>query len=504
MLPSLANKHKKDAYQSLELYITAFITGSCVMILELVGTRVVAPYIGTSLIVWTALISVILGSLSLGYWFGGLLADKNPSRKVLSRILVVSGVTVGFIKPIELYIIPGLARLVPDIRLLSLIVSILLFAIPSVLLGMISPFLLKLRLAHLRDAGTVSGRVWAFSTLGSITGTILAGFFLIAVFGHATILYGIAVVLLLLSFVFTPLRKSEHLTIVLIALLSIGVSRISLPTARYPDIDTLYSRVQIVDVPDMRSGRVLRGIKTSPGGYQTLKYIDGMKESVGYISWFKLATHFQKTLDRALVIGGAGYSLPWELFRWKPLISVDVVEIDPGMTRIAYDFFSLTELPNLKIYHEDGRMFLSRDTTKYDALFLDAFGSSYVLPHHLITREAIKEMKDSLRDGGGLYINVVSALSGEKSAVFRSMYATIRTVFPSVYVFSEAVGSDEENIHNLILVGINEYKPYEEFVDSDPTVSTYLAHRYEKEPESGKYFTDSYVPIEFMTFRYLE
>ena len=186
------------------LEITVFIGGALVMIFEIIGSRIVAPYIGASTYVWTSLIGVILGALSLGYWLGGKLADRRPDLKILALVIFSAGGLVAltiFLKDAVLY---AIVRISLGLEFKSVIAALVLFAPASVLLGFITPFAVKLKMLSLADSGKTVGRLYALSTVGSILGTFLAGFFLIPFVGSTRTLYLIAAVLIGLSLLIVP------------------------------------------------------------------------------------------------------------------------------------------------------------------------------------------------------------------------------------------------------------------------------------------------------------
>ena len=165
------------------LEITVFIVGAVIMIFELVGSRVLGPYFGTSIFVWTSLIGIILGSLSLGYYYGGHLADKKPTINKLACIMFQAGVFIGLMIICKDFLLQFLHTFLPGIRLSSVIASVALFFPASFLLGMVAPYAAKLKLQNLKTAGRTLGNLYAISTTGSIVGTFLCGFYLIPHFG---------------------------------------------------------------------------------------------------------------------------------------------------------------------------------------------------------------------------------------------------------------------------------------------------------------------------------
>ncbi|RLD51264.1 MAG: hypothetical protein DRJ05_18610 [Bacteroidetes bacterium] len=192
------------------LEIIVFICGAVVMAFEIVGSRMLGPYVGTSTFVWTGIIGVILLCLSLGYYYGGKIADKRPDFKILALVIFIAGIFIAVSTLIKDGLLISLLEVFDDVKLVSLLASFILFSIPSVLLGMVSPYAVRLKIKSLSKSGSAVGNLYAISTLGSITGTFLAGFYLIPSYGVIFILNLLALTLalsaLLLYFVY---RKTK-------------------------------------------------------------------------------------------------------------------------------------------------------------------------------------------------------------------------------------------------------------------------------------------------------
>src|SRR3989338_7202135 len=231
------------------LEIAIFICGGVVMIFELVGSRVLGPYLGTSIFVWTSLIGIILGSLSLGYYVGGKIADKKPTIKVLSLVIFLSAIFIGlsmFLKDILLAFLQVNAL---DVRTSSVIASLLLFMPASVLLGMVSPYAAKLKLNSLNTSGSTIGNLYAISTAGSIFGTFLSGFYLIPHFGTNRLLLILSYVLIFTSLSLSAKKIIKiRLSIFIVMIISLfalnGFNYLSEKTG-FVDVDTSYNRIWI-------------------------------------------------------------------------------------------------------------------------------------------------------------------------------------------------------------------------------------------------------------------
>ncbi|MCF8378205.1 MAG: fused MFS/spermidine synthase [Bacteroidales bacterium] len=181
------------------LETVVFFCGGVVMAYEIIGARMLGPFVGTSITVWTSIIGVILLSLSAGYYLGGKLADKYPDHSTLSLIIFSSGIIIVLATLTRKLIIQGILNTTSNLEMASLLSSLILFSIPAILLGMVSPYAAKLKIEDINKSGATAGYLYALSTIGSITGTFMAGFVLIPTFAISTNLYLIALILFLCS-----------------------------------------------------------------------------------------------------------------------------------------------------------------------------------------------------------------------------------------------------------------------------------------------------------------
>lgn len=179
------------------VYLIAFISGCALLGLELVASRILAPFFGNSIYVWGALISVFLLALSLGYYLGGIIADRLPSFNSLGRIIMVTAFFICLIPFLAHPLSYGILTIGCDLRLAVLLASLGLFLVPSVLMGMVSPYVIKLSATRLERIGKTAGNVYAVSTIGSITGAILVAFFLVPLMGSRNIVFLLAGMLVL-------------------------------------------------------------------------------------------------------------------------------------------------------------------------------------------------------------------------------------------------------------------------------------------------------------------
>ncbi len=373
------------------LELTVFVCGALVMVYEIIGSRIVSPFIGTSTYVWTSLIGVILASLSAGYWIGGRVVDKKPDIKILASAIFMAGGAVSMTILLKDMILSMIGASTVGLGFKSVIAALFLFAPASVLLGFVTPFAVKLRMSALADSGKTVGRLYALSTIGSIAGTFAAGFVLIPFVGSTRTLYLIAGTLFVLSILLAPFVFTRTSFMVLtLFVLGIAGSEISsyalFKANNLHDIDTEYSRVQVFQTTDQKNGRKFQAMAIDPYFVQSAMYLDGDDPVFEYSRYYHLIAHFKPDHKRTLMIGGAGYIFPRDYLRTYKDARMDVVEIDPQMTGIARRFFRLEDDPRLTIIHQDGRTFFnSTETGKYDAVMMDAFSSLFSVPYQLTT-----------------------------------------------------------------------------------------------------------------------
>ena len=484
---------KKDIF----LGTIVFLCGAVVMVFELTGSRILAPYLGNSIFVWASLIGVILGSLSLGYWYGGKLADKKSDYKTFSIIIMLAAlfllITTLIKEPFLNLVLKLTDKNSINIKWTSLIVVVLLFTMPSILLGMVSPYAVKLKLKDIKSSGRAVGNLYAISTLGSIVGTFLAGFFLIPHLGSTKILY-LMVIILIFSALLAHLKR-----IILLKMLILLGAIIFLNTKiyhSYLDYDTQYNRVWIMRAIDKRNNKKMVIMRT---GYldSSMMYIDSDELAADYTRYFKLVKHFKPDFKYTLMIGGAAYSFPKYYLNHYPSAKIDVVEIDPGLTKLAKKFFKLKDNDRLSIIHQDGRVYLNSSKKKYDAVMIDVFKSYYSLPFHLTTYETVQKIYDSLNDGGVVITNLISCIEGEKGKFFRAEYKTYKKVFPQVYAFPVYFPNKVDEVQNIILVGIKS-KEKPSFISKDKDLNDYLNHLWKgKIDDDVPVLTDDYAPVDY-------
>lgn len=185
--------------KKFSLEIVVFFCGAVVMAFEIIGSRMLGPYVGASMFVWTSIISVMLLSLSVGYFWGGRLADLKPRADYLALVILMAALFMLFSTFIKARALVFIMEKVDNIKFAAIIASLLLFTIPSIMLGMVSPFAARIKVKTIEKSGATVGNLYALSTLGSIAGVFIAGFYLIPTFKITTLLLFMSILLMIVS-----------------------------------------------------------------------------------------------------------------------------------------------------------------------------------------------------------------------------------------------------------------------------------------------------------------
>lgn len=513
--------------EKLSLELLVFVAGGVLMGLEIAGSRVLAPHFGNSVFVWGSLISIFLMALSLGYFVGGRLADEYPSRILLNSVCGIVSLLIFGIALLSNDICGWLVSLGLGEQSGPFVASLILFLLPSVGMGMVSPLSVRLATHSVLSVGKIAGTLYALSTLGSIAGTLLTTFLLIPLFGLSAILKGLAALLLLSACITLPGGASTRSLLTFgglllfspVLLLSSGAARLELnpgDSIRL-DVDTPYHHISVID--NQRSGyypvrqlRFDRFVESS-----ILKVPPDYRSTSPYTDYFHLAFLVHPEIDRTVFIGAGGGVGPRAFHMHDPEMQIDVVDIDPKVLEVAQTYFYLEEDEHIHCIAEDGRMFMRKaDPDSYDCVILDAFTIGGRIPFHLVTREFFDLCASRLTDKGVFVMNINSALEGPSARIYESMSRTLTECFPRVYVF--AIGSSREAVTQSTNIMFVATKTEDEITPADWAAraaehqsNSYVdAARMEamirelvvdspSNPDAPV-FTDDYAPIETMSF----
>jgi spermidine synthase len=522
--------------------IVVFIASFCTLVIELVAGRIMAPYVGVSLYTWTSIIGVVLAGISIGAYLGGLIADRYPRSSTLGWLLFLSGLGAFSISPLTNLV--GGAQFQTSLMIRILVVTTIIFFVPSCILGMISPVVVKLTLNNLAKTGNVVGKIYAFSTLGSILGTFATGFFLISWMGTRYILVAMGIILILSALVFGGffVRKKGlalfflFLFLILILTLvglygyaAIHPDEISLSTSPIQSMKTLYGYAfkppleeetyffKESDYYTIKLKKSIRGNNGNPLESLVLDHLvhsytdlnDPLYLEYEYIRIYEEVVRWQaskRKFFKALFIGGGGYTFPRFIEAKYPEAEIDVVEIDPEITRVVKNYLGISENTRIRSFNEDGRWFVMncKDPGIFDFIFGDAF-NDLSIPYHLTTKEFAMQLKKLLRPNGLLLVNVIDSF--KKGAFMPSYIRTLEEVFGKGNVHLMTLSSDYDHIgiSTCVVVASPQRLNIDDFVKAikekggkemtshvmiQDRLQQYLKERY------SVILTDDYVPVD--------
>jgi predicted membrane-bound spermidine synthase len=428
------------------IYIVAFVTGAIVMSFEMLGSRYLNPYFGSGIYTWAALISTVLIALMAGYFLGGVLADRTASPTVLALTVIVGSLYLLALPSFAQFVLEFVLAAIDDIRVGSLASSLTLMFFPVTLLGMYSPFAIRLLLHSAQRSGRVSGAVYGISTAGAIVGTLGTTFVLIPTIGSRAITLTLGALGLIAGLGLLALaRHRAGAALVLIALASPTAGRADNPIdesiragmlergdGRLAHIETQYNDVFITK----RGHQLVMSFQVQGWDYteSVSNLLDPDDLPLRYAQVMTIATVYAEATRKILMLGLGGGSISTYLGRFMPEAAITTVEIDPGVISAAKSYFGLRETERMRYRAGDGRVFLTRSNELYDLILLDAYRGGYV-PFHLLTREFYTLVKQRLAPGGAAAFNV-----HDGSKLYASTVKTLGEVFAAVDLFPTGRG----------------------------------------------------------------
>ena len=425
------------------VYFAVIVSGASVLAIEMLGTRILGPFYGVSLYLWSALISVTLAALSLGYSIGGRWADRGPTLGRFATILGAAGLWICLIPWLRSPILAAAEPL--GLRTAVLIAATLLFFPPLALLGMVSPYAIRLKATRLETVGTTAGNLFAVSTIASVLSAVATGFLLIPNVGVYSLVTIIGVSLLITAAIVSLVSRERKVvlsaTLLVFALGAVLIPGDSDPAARPEEglLDvrqSLYGEIRVVDVGDTRHLLI-------DGGTHTIVDRATGESHFAYVHVIDLARgYFAEPGELLLVgLGGGSVARNFAASGWK----VDAVEIDPVITEMARTHFGL--LPQeADVYDMDARQYLITHDKMYDLIVMDAFGSS-AIPFHLVTTEAFELLRSRLKPGGVVAMNVEAL--GWDDVLVSSLLATSRTQF--AHAIALPIAEPPDKLGNVVL-----------------------------------------------------
>jgi spermidine synthase len=432
---------RRSGSTAFYLYLVAFTSGMVSLGVELSASRLLAPRFGEAQPVWAAIISLILLYLTVGYFIGGRWADRSPTPLTLYRIIAWAAFLVGVI-PFVSYPVLTLADLgfsgydySVALILGPFVVVLLLFSIPTTLMGCVSPFVIRLLMDRVERAGNVAGRVYAVSTAGSLIGTLLPVFLLIPVLGTRNTFVTFSLLLLMVALV--GLARVDRRRALLYLLMPLIVIVLAVLLRGQPikpredaifETESAYNYIQVVERDGWRELYLNEGQGVHSVYHPTQERMWGTWDYFVIAPFFNPPPFTPDQIRSMAMIGLAGGTVPKRYTAFFGPIPIDGVELDPEIVSVGRTYFEMHE-PNLDVHVADGRAFLARSHRRYTVVAIDAYRLPYI-PWHLTTVEFFQTVRDHLTEDGVAAINVGHTADYQ---LVETMVATLGQVFPSIH-----------------------------------------------------------------------
>jgi spermidine synthase len=428
------------------VYVAVIVVGASVSAMEMLGTRIIAPFCGSGLYLWSALISVTLAALSVGYVVGGRWADRGRNWSRFCGVIGVAGLWTAAIPWLRLPVLVVAEK--AGLRAAVLIAATVLFFPPLAFLGMVSPYAIRLQAPSLDVVGRTAGNLYALATVAGVVAAVMTGYLLIPNVGVYRLVFLVGFVLIAIALWGLAIERKRRAVLPAVMLLAAGAALVVRAAPAHtadPDHGLLaleqsaYGEVRVVDSDDLRCLII-------DGSMRAMANPDTWQSSLPYVNVIDIAKGFFAEPGGMLLVGLGGASIAKSFHRdgWR----VDAVEIDPAVTRVAHKYFGL-DPAEARVYGTDPRRFLlTRDQT-YDLVVMDAGGGA--LPFHLVTTEALGLIRSHLAPGGVLALNVEAV--GWDDPIIRSLAATAEQQFAHVLVLP--IAEPPSCVGNLVLLASN-------------------------------------------------
>jgi spermidine synthase len=476
------------------LYPLVFVAGAGTMATEMSASRLLAPFFGASILVWANIIGLILIYLSIGYFWGGRIADRHPSIRYMCNLILIAAISIAVIpfiaQPLLSRAVSAFAAVSVGAFLGSFFASMALFSIPVTLLGMASPFAVRIGVESVEKAGEVAGRLYVLSIAGLILGTFLPVVVLIPFIGTRRTMLATAAVLGLAASAGLG-RRYVLVPAVVAAIALIPPGLVKPGSGVIWEGESSYQFIQVQKISD--HGRVLH---LNEGWAEHSIWYPKRVLTGGYWDQFLLAPLLHgRGFHSLAMIGYAGGTVGRQYGVFWPNVNVLGIELDPTVTAIGRRYFGLDSNPRVRVKTADGRPYLTTHTTRYDAIFLDAFTQPYI-PFYLTTQEFWRLAQDRLRSGGMVMANVGTIPGSERLP--NAIGGTMATVFP--YVYRWRIGG-----FNELVIGFDRPVSQAQLVarlDGAPPKlqpAARLAQTLKRQAPSTHPLTDDKAPVEWLT-----
>ncbi len=496
------------------ILLAVFFSGMTSLSLEMAASRLVGNYFGASNLVWASIIGLILIYLTVGNWLGGFWADRFPSFRVFFQILLWGGFTICLIplvgRPVLIFSANAFDQLQMGVLMGSFIAVLILFLIPVILLGTASPFAIRLAIHDARRAGSVSGMLYAVSTLGAFIGTFLPVLVLIPTIGTFRTFAAIAGMMVLVALLGLWRTAGARLAaaylwmpVVIALLFGLGVRGFDKASpGLVEEGESAYNYWQVIEQNGYYFLRMNEGQGMHSVYHPTELNYYGPWEQVLAAPYFNPAPYDPNQVKSLAIVGLAAGTTARQAASVYPNIQIDGIEIDPEIVEVGRRYFDMNQ-PNLNVIVQDGRWGLAHSSRHYDIISVDAYRPPYI-PWHLTTQEFFEIARDHLAENGVLVINVGRTINDRR--LINAIGGTIAAVFPTVYVM-DVPGTFNSIIYaTLRPTSAANLEANLAYLKSRPATHPLLlyavqtAHDHLRPtPAPEQVFTDDLAPIEWIT-----
>lgn len=496
------------------LFLVVFLSGMTTMAVEFAASRLLGNVFGTSNIVWASIIGLILIYLTVGYWMGGKIADRSPKMETMFTILLWAGFMVGLVPIIARPVLSFSAEAFDALRIPMLIGSftsvLILFSIPITLLGIASPFAIRLFLKDMAEAGKIAGKISAISTMGSFNGTFLTVLVLIPLIGTYRTFMTFSILMvstMLIGFVLIKQGRKvliySWMPITLIVLLVLGVKGTDKRTqGMIFETESAYNYIQVIQQGDYRYLRLNEG-QGVHSIYHPEEYFYGGPWSQVLVAPYFIEEMSREDVNNIAILGLAAGTSARQADLVYPGAQVDGYEIDPKIVEAGETYFGM-DLPNLTVLTEDARWGLEKSGKDYDIISIDAYRPPYI-PAHLTTQEFFTIVSNHLSRDGVMVINV--GRSPADRVLVDALASTINQVFEQVFIadisesFNTMIFATNNNTSSWQAFNRNREKMAQQNQADDLLVRAMNITIQGRQPgfEMRQIFTDDHAPIEWMT-----
>lgn len=506
---------KTTATAAAIVYVVAFVVGAIVMSFEMLGSRYLNPYFGSGIYTWASLISTVLLSLTVGYFIGGWLADRNPSPRVLGITVLIGSLYILVLPAFSQPMLEAVLNAIDDIKMGSLVSAITILFFPVTFLGMYSPFAIRLLLKSPTSSGMVSGTVYGISTAGSIVGTLGTTFYLIPTMGSRaiTLTLGTAGIVAGLLLIVLPALTRQSRNAVALSLLTLFAAfgagdaqadtlvdeklrseLLKKPDGQLTRVETEYNDIFI----NKRRNEITMSFQLK--GWNYTESVTNLRDPddlpVAYTRFMTLPVIYPPEPKSILMIGLGGGSISTYIGRAMPNVQIDTVEIDPGVITAARNYFGIVDSERVKYFDADGRVYLNRSKKKYDLILVDAFHGGFV-PFHLLTKEFYQLLKNRLNPGGAAAFNV-----HDGSKLYASTVLTLGEVFKRVDLYPSGEGevitvaTDAEPSFDALSQRASAMQEQFKFRYSLPAMLAKHIADVKSQTKRGEIITDDFAPVD--------